>query len=152
MARLENYILRKGYNPNTIECAFGQIYDDDRFVDGDEIQTSRIVEHTEKYIKTKSDSIYCLGTPHEVTSNKSDYRLYLLKNGSDAIHKMGNIKRDEFDAELIIVKSEDADYYIGNFAEGFGFIDVKFRKEDCRKATLEELTLCDNGKMSEIVF
>lgn len=63
-------------------------------------------------------------------------RIMVLKGGSPAIHKMGNIgrKNDEF----IRVQSENKDYYIGQFEEGFGFIDVKFKKSDCRNITKEE--------------
>ena len=67
----------------------------------------------------------------------------VLKGGSSAIHKLGNIGRKEDD--WIDVKSEDGEYYIGNFSEGFGFIDVKFRKSDCRNLTPEEIEEC-NGK------
>lgn len=52
------------------------------------------------------------------------------------MHKLGNIGRDIDDK--IRIHSEDDTHYIGNFEEGFGFIDVKFRKEDCRSLTKEE--------------
>lgn len=152
MKKLENYVLSRGYNPKTVLCAYGEIYGDNRFEDGESIQTSRVIEYTDEYIKTNSGSIYSLGAPRFENEYKRDYELYLLKKGSDALHKTGNIKRDVYDAELIVVKTEEDGFYIGNFAEGFGFVDVRFRKEDCRKATLEELDMCDNGKMKDIKF
>ncbi len=63
-------------------------------------------------------------------------RIMILKGGSPAIHKMGNIGR-KFD-DKIRVHSEDENHYIGNFEEGFGFIDVKFNKNNCRPLTQEE--------------
>jgi hypothetical protein len=63
-------------------------------------------------------------------------KMMILKGGSSAIHKLGDIGRKEDD--YIRVFEEDKEYYIGNFEEGFGFIDVKFKKEDCRSLTDEE--------------
>jgi hypothetical protein len=60
----------------------------------------------------------------------------ILKGGSPAIHKTGDISRDNDD--YIRIHSEDKENYIGNFEEGFGFIDVKFNKLDCRHLTSEE--------------
>ena len=151
--RLENYRLRMGLNPNTVLGVNGDIYGSDRFKDGKRVNTSRVVEHVKnEYVKTRSGSIYELGNQLESPNIKRDYELYFLKKGADAIHQTGDISRDVYDAELIIVREEDEEFYIGNFVEGFGFIDVKFRKEDCRKATLEDLDMCDNGKMEDIVF
>jgi len=63
-------------------------------------------------------------------------KMMILKGGSSAIHKLGDIGRKEDD--YIRVFEEDKEYYIGNFEEGFGFIEVKFKKEDCRSLTKEE--------------
>ena len=60
----------------------------------------------------------------------------MLKANSPAIHKLGNIGRDIDDK--IRIHSEDENYYIGNFEEGFGFINVKFNKSDCRPLTKTE--------------
>jgi hypothetical protein len=60
----------------------------------------------------------------------------VLKGGSPAIHQLGNIGRD--DDDYIRVCGENGDYYIGEFEEGFGFINVKFKKSDCRLLTKEE--------------
>jgi hypothetical protein len=67
----------------------------------------------------------------------------ILLGDKPALHKMGNIGRKH--DNLIRVFKEDEQHYIGNFAEGFGFIDVKFKKEDCRKLTIEEVDNL-NGK------
>lgn len=77
--------------------------------------------------------------------------MFLKKNGK-AIHQLGDISRKVLDAELIIVKKETEDSYVGHFAEGFGLINVKFAKSDCRLATEEEVELCREGKMKEIIF
>ena len=53
-----------------------------------------------------------------------------------AIHQLGNISRDEPD--LCYIFSEDAENYIGNWATGFGFCDVKFSKATTRELTAEE--------------
>lgn len=63
-------------------------------------------------------------------------KIMILKGGRPAIHKLGNIGRNVDDK--IRVHSEDGTNYIGNFEEGFGFIDVKFNKNDCRPLTKEE--------------
>jgi hypothetical protein len=60
----------------------------------------------------------------------------VLKGGSPALHKMGDISRKVDD--FIRVHSKTNEYYVGSFQEGFGFIDVKFKKEDCRPLTEEE--------------
>ncbi len=61
----------------------------------------------------------------------------VLNGGSPAIHLLSNIGRE--DDAYIRVHDEDNEYYIGNFEEGYGFIDVKFRKQDCRPLTLDEI-------------
>lgn len=69
-------------------------------------------------------------------------RYMILKGGSPAIHKLGDIGREEDD--LIYVKSETSEYFIGNFVEGFGFMDVKFNKTDCRLLTPSEIEDLNN--------
>lgn len=61
----------------------------------------------------------------------------MLKGGSPAIHKMGNIGR-EYD-DYIRVSDMNDEYYIGNFEYGFGFVGVKFKKEDVRRCTQDEI-------------
>ena len=64
-------------------------------------------------------------------------KIMILKGGSPAIHKLGDIGRKEDD--LVRIYKETDTHYIGNFEEGYGFIDVKFRKEDCRPLTEDEI-------------
>lgn len=64
-------------------------------------------------------------------------KIMILKGGSPAIHKLGDIGRKEDD--LVRIYKETDTHYIGNFEEGYGFIDVKFRKEDCRSLNKEEI-------------
>lgn len=68
----------------------------------------------------------------ERTMNK----IMVLKGGSPAIHQLGNIGRKE--DEYIRVYAEDEDDYVGVFEEGFGFIDVRFKKDDCRQINNKE--------------
>lgn len=63
-------------------------------------------------------------------------KIMVLKGGSPAIHQLGNIGRKEDD--YIRIHEETDTHYIGNFEEGFGFINVQFRKEDCRSLTEQE--------------
>jgi len=60
-------------------------------------------------------------------------KIMMLTGGSPAIHKLGNIGRDIDDK--IRIHSEDENHYIGSFEEGYGFINVKFNKSDCRPLT-----------------
>lgn len=64
-------------------------------------------------------------------------RMMVLKGNSPAIHKLGDIRRDEDD--LIRVWEEEGEYYIGCFEEGFGFVNVRFNKNDCRCLTPKEI-------------
>jgi hypothetical protein len=53
-----------------------------------------------------------------------------------AIHKMGDISRDE--PSLCYIRGESGDDYIGEWQTGYGFIDVRFPKATTRKLTPEE--------------
>jgi methyl coenzyme M reductase gamma subunit len=53
-----------------------------------------------------------------------------------AIHKLGDISRDEPD--LCFIHREDGENYIGNWVTGFGFVEVKFPKETTRDLTEAE--------------
>ncbi|MBE6067956.1 MAG: hypothetical protein E7211_09730 [Clostridium lundense] len=64
-------------------------------------------------------------------------RVMVLKGGSPAIHKLGNLSRE--DDEYIRVLEENENEYIGHFEEGFGFVGVRFNKLHCRKLTKEEI-------------
>ena len=63
-------------------------------------------------------------------------KIMILKGNSPAIHKLGDIRRE--DDDYIRIHKETETHYIGSFEEGFGFIDVEFKKEDCRQLTEEE--------------
>jgi len=63
-------------------------------------------------------------------------KIMMLKGGSPAIHKLGDISRKN--DNYIRIHEETKTHYIGSFEEGYGFINVEFRKEDCRKLTEEE--------------
>lgn len=54
-----------------------------------------------------------------------------------AIHKLGDISRDEPD--LCCIGREDNNNYYGNWVTGFGFIDVCFPKSTTRDLTKEEV-------------
>ncbi|SFF22772.1 hypothetical protein SAMN04487969_11944 [Paenibacillus algorifonticola] len=69
----------------------------------------------------------------------------IVKGGSPAIHKLGDIRREE--DELIIVKSETEDHFIGNFVEGFGFMEVKYQKSDCRPLLPSEIEKLNNSRI-----
>ena len=71
--------------------------------------------------------------------NAKLHKLMFIKKGGKAIHKLGDLSRDYLDAELICISNEDEQNWIGNYAEGIGFFDVHFAKEDCREATDEEV-------------
>jgi hypothetical protein len=58
--------------------------------------------------------------------------------GTKAFHKLGDISRDEPD--LVYVHDEDDMDYIGNWATGFGFVNVHFPKESTRELTSVEQT------------
>lgn len=68
-------------------------------------------------------------------------KVMVLKGGSSALHKLGDIGRDE--DSFIRVFDYDDGYYTGNFEEGFGFIGIKFRAKDCRALTPEEVNSLD---------
>ena len=71
--------------------------------------------------------------------NVKFHKLMFIKKGGKAFHKMGNLSRNYYDAELICVSNEDEYNWIGNYAEGMGFFNVHFAKEDCREASDEEV-------------
>lgn len=74
-------------------------------------------------------------------------RIMVLKGGSTAIHRMGDIGRKE--DSYIRVYDETYTHYIGSFEEGYGFIDVLYRREDVRQLNEEEVNDL-NGKWYSI--
>ena len=69
------------------------------------------------------------------------HKLMFIRKGGRAKSKNGDFdfSRDYLDTELICVSNEDANNWIGNYAEGLGFFNIRFAKEDCRKASDEEV-------------
>jgi len=63
-------------------------------------------------------------------------KIMILKGNSPALHLLGDISREEDD--YIRIHKETETHYIGSFEEGFGFINVEFKKEDCRLLNEEE--------------
>ena len=85
---------------------------------------------------------YYVNRPQFLAASVEDikfHKLMFIKKGGKAIVKMGDISRDYYDVELICVSNEDENNWIGNYAEGLGFFNVKFAKEDCREASEEEV-------------
>ena len=68
--------------------------------------------------------------------------------GTKAIHKAGDISRDEPD--YCYIKQQEGDNYIGAWVEGYGFIDVKFPVETTRECTPEEVEYL--GKMRLVII
>lgn len=76
---------------------------------------------------------------------KKDFPKYMM--GTIAEHKTGKISRTE--PSLCVVDRETKNYYVGNWVEGFGFIDVKFPKNTTRDLTKKEINDF-NGKLIQI--
>lgn len=70
------------------------------------------------------------------------HKLMFLKKNGVATSKDGsiNLSRNYYDAELVCISNEADNYWIGNYAEGMGFSNIYFAKEDCREATDEEVS------------
>lgn len=62
-----------------------------------------------------------------------------------AIHKLGNVSRDEPD--YCILHSEDENDYYGNWCEGYGFMNIRFPKET---TTIASDTLTEKVKKSKV--
>jgi hypothetical protein len=57
--------------------------------------------------------------------------------GTEAYHLLGDISSDKED--LFYTSMEAADYWIGQWVTGFGFINVLFPKKTSRELTDEEI-------------
>lgn len=53
-----------------------------------------------------------------------------------AHHVLGDLSRDEPD--LVIIYGEEADHYVGEWATGIGFVNVRFPKATTRELTDDE--------------
>jgi hypothetical protein len=59
--------------------------------------------------------------------------------GTTAMHKLGDLSRDNPDYFIIDEEGEHTeDYYVGSWVTGFGFVNVKFPKTTSRPVTDEE--------------
>jgi hypothetical protein len=50
-----------------------------------------------------------------------------------AVHQLGDISRDE--ADLAVIYGADGDHYVGEWATGMGYVNVRFPKETTRELT-----------------
>ena len=74
----------------------------------------------------------------------SNMRKYLIEDetclflmAKTAFHHLGDISRDEWD--LALVFEEDKDNLYGQWAYGYGLIDVKFPKNSVKKLSKKEI-------------
>lgn len=74
----------------------------------------------------------------------------VFKKATTAIHKLGDISRDEED--YCLVHSETDLDFIGNWCEGRGFIHVRFPKATTRDLTAEETEFLDRQTMHIVGF
>lgn len=134
-------------------CLHGAVYGHSKFKDGTVITTSPIYESDGIIITTASGTIYILKNvdpEYKKFCKENNIKLDLknpikIKKENDskymmatkAIHKMGDISRDEPD--LCHIYRETETDYIGSWVTGFGFFDVKFPKETTRELTQEEI-------------
>jgi hypothetical protein len=66
-------------------------------------------------------------------------RTMALRDSSHAYHKLGDIGRPATgQTEFIFVRAEKPGFLIGNFCEGYGFLNVHFPREACREVTADE--------------
>ena len=79
-------------------------------------------------------------------SGKAITRKFMkLVNNKHAFHKLGYLGRnDSKKTEYICVQYEKENYYIGNFVEGLGFVNVHFLKEDCQELAEEDIKYLDS--------
>jgi hypothetical protein len=64
--------------------------------------------------------------------------------GTIAIHKMGDISRE--DPDLCFISDEDEENYVGHWVTGYGFVNVKFPKSTTRELSKEEIKHYNNLK------
>lgn len=67
----------------------------------------------------------------------------LYAMGKEAHHHLGDISRDKWD--LIQIYAEDEENYIGNWAYGYGFIEVKFSKKSIKQLNQKEIKKYDGS-------
>lgn len=72
-------------------------------------------------------------------------KLPCYMKATTAIHKMGNISREEED--YCYVKEQNDEGYLGSWVEGYGFINVLFPFETTRELTDEEQDFVDKQRI-----
>ena len=121
---------------------------DDRLV-GHDIHVGDLID---QYLVEDSD-----GDRHTFFIKKIDFKdkgkeikskVMKLIGHRDAIHLLGYIGRPDSNiTEYIAVHYEKEDYYVGNFIEGLGFIDVHFPKHQCDDLTPQEQDKIDRSHL-----
>jgi hypothetical protein len=78
--------------------------------------------------------------PPELSAAPAGTRVMVLNCPAHAYHGLGDIGRPAVAGrtEFIVVGAEKPGFLIGNFCEGYGFINVHFPREACREVTAEE--------------
>lgn len=69
-------------------------------------------------------------------SNNISYKHPRYMWATKAVHKLGDISREEGD--LCTIHARAGDNYIGNWVTGFGFIEVKFPRATTRRLNAAE--------------
>ncbi len=67
---------------------------------------------------------------------RTQYKNIRYMMATKAFHQLGEISSDKPD--LCLIEGEEGDSYIGRWATGFGFEDVKFPKETTRELSPAE--------------
>lgn len=74
-----------------------------------------------------------------------------IRKGGEAYHCLApDFPDNAYDCEAIYVYGEDGDYWVGNYCEGYGLIDIRFLKADCRDATEEEKRWIEDNDGSNV--
>lgn len=81
----------------------------------------------------------------EVDKNKKRLEKPIHLMAKEGYHKMLNYINDTY--AFIVVHSEYKDFYIGNWLEGFGFVDIQFPKNKTRSLTKEEQEKINNSRI-----
>lgn len=82
-------------------------------------------------------------------------KLRVVKANSPAIHRTGNISREEDDIFIVYVyrHKERDDEYIGNWLTGFRLVDVHVKKKHCRRLTKgEAANLANSMSLDNLVL
>jgi hypothetical protein len=108
------------------------------FLSSDHRKDVRIVtdEFYKQIINNETDLQIVYNDSHLNSEHPISLKPTYIK-ATTAIHKLGDISRDE--ADYAIVDQADDDNYYGAWLEGMGFIDVRFPKETSQIVSKEEV-------------